>query len=208
MVLEPIKWLLYGGLCGEKMSDENKHAQPGEEEERTDHTDHASITGDQDAAARRKAHCLFSGSYSHGVDAKGRMIIPAAFRDVLGERFVVAPTPDFQAIALYPTAEWIAQQDRLEALTALDARAQRLIDHFNKYSYTDSETDTQGRLLLPQKMRSKYLGASRDVEVSGAKTYIRIVSEEAGQMEDEAFERDFPDPLQFMAQLQNQSRVK
>ena len=150
--------------------------------------------------------CMFSGSYVHGVDSKGRMIIPAGFRDALGDRFVVAPTPDFQNIAIYPEAEWLNQQDKLEALDELDARAMRLIEQFNKYSYTDSETDQQGRLLLPQKMRAKYLGSCREVEISGAKLYIRILKSEAGVAEDEAFREDFPDPLAFMAEIQRNAR--
>ena len=36
----------------------------------------------------------FVGSYTHGIDAKGRMIIPASFREPLGSRFAVAPTPE------------------------------------------------------------------------------------------------------------------
>ena len=184
------------------MSDENKRTQSDGVSEQTKVSDHTEKNSNNDLDARRRAHCLFSGSYTHGVDAKGRMIIPAPFREALGERFVVAPTPDFQAIALYPTEEWIARQEQLEDLAELDARAQRLIDRFNKFSYTDSETDVQGRLLLPQKMRAKYLGNSRNVEISGAKTHIRVVNEETGAVEDETFERDFPDPLAFMAELQ------
>ena len=164
---------------------------------------------DQSASLRslyQKSRCLFSGSYTHGIDAKGRLIIPAGFREELGAQFVVAPTPDFQAIALYPAQEWIRQEEKLEALADLDARAIRLINQFSKYSYKDSETDLQGRLLLPQKMRSKYLENVRDVEISGAKTYIRIVSAEAGEREDTQFSEDFPDPLSFIAELQQRGR--
>ena len=44
------------------------------------------------------------------------------------------------------------------------------------------------------------------VEISGAKTYIRIVSAEAGELEDERFNEDFPDPLAFIAELQQRGR--
>ena len=154
----------------------------------------------------QKSRCLFSGSYTHGIDAKGRLIIPATFREDLGPKFVVAPTPDFQAVAIYPVEEWIRQEEKLEALADLDARAIRLINQFSKYSYKDSETDLQGRLLLPQKLRAKYLENVRDVEISGAKTFIRIVSAEAGEREDELFSQDFPDPLAFIAELQQRGR--
>jgi MraZ protein len=117
----------------------------------------------------------FVGSYPHSIDAKGRMIIPAAFRDALGERFAVAPSPDFQAVALYPIADWIAKRDELAALVRLKPVAQPILDMFTKYSYTDCESDAQGRLLLPQRIRNWRLGDARDVEVNGTYNHIRII---------------------------------
>ena len=182
------------GLTGRPPEADRAEAQP------------ASGQGQDLRSLYQKSRCLFSGSYTHGIDAKGRLIIPANFREDLGPKFVVAPTPDFQAVAIYPVEEWIRQEEKLEALADLDARAIRLINQFSKYSYKDSETDLQGRLLLPQKMRSKYLDNVRDVEISGAKTYIRIVSAQAGEEEDELFNKDFPDPLAFIAELQQRGR--
>ena len=181
------------------------NSRPPEADQGTKTPDTASAPVDQRTLYQR-SRCLFSGSYTHGIDAKGRLIIPASFREELGTPFVIAPTPDFQAVALYPAQEWVRQEEKLEALADLDARAIRLINQFSKYSYKDSETDLQGRLLLPQKMRSKYLDNVRDVEISGAKTYIRIVSAEAGEEEDELFNKDFPDPLAFIAELQQRGR--
>lgn len=153
-----------------------------------------------------KNHCQFSGSYTHGIDNKGRMIVPACFRARLGDKFVVALTPDFKTIALYPTDEWFREQEKLEKLSEQDARAERLIAMFNKYSYPDSETDAQGRLLLPVKMRMKYLGSAKNLEISGAKRYIRVMDEVQGDREDAEFERDIPDPLSFMAELQKNKK--
>ncbi|MBQ4434588.1 MAG: hypothetical protein II879_00715 [Clostridia bacterium] len=160
------------------------------------------------AQAERLNKCHFSGAFVHGVDSKGRMIIPANFRDALGDRFVVALTPDFQNVAIYPMDEWLNQQDKLEALAELDARVLKLIEQFNKYSYTDCETDQQGRLLLPQKMRAKYLDNCREVEISGAKKYIRILKSEAGAAEDDTFRTEFPDPLAFLADVQRSARPR
>lgn len=155
----------------------------------------------------RQARCLFTGCYNHGIDSKGRMIVPSAFREQLGEVFYVAPTPDFQAIALYPVSEWLREQELLQTLADADARAQRFINQFSKYTYRDCETDAQGRLLLPQKLRTMYLKDARDVEISGAKTHIRIVDSAVGEEEDAAFRRDIPDPLAFIAELQKQIKA-
>ena len=145
----------------------------------------------------------FVGSYPHSIDAKGRMIIPAAFRDALGDRFAVAPSPDFQAVALYPIADWIAKRDELAALVRLKPVAQPILDMFTKYSYTDCESDAQGRLLLPQRIRAWRLGDARDVEVNGAFDHIKIIPASVGKDQDRTFDEKYPDPLAFLTALQD-----
>jgi MraZ protein len=143
----------------------------------------------------------FVGSYPHSIDAKGRMIIPAAFRDALGARFAVAPSPDFQAVALYPIADWIRRRDALVALVKRKPVAQPFLDEFTRYSYTDCESDAQGRLLLPQRIRAWRLGDVRDVEVAGAFDHIKIISAAKGQDQDRLFDEKYPDPLAFLTSL-------
>ena len=145
----------------------------------------------------------FVGSYPHSIDAKGRMIIPAAFREALGERFAVAPSPDFQAVALYPIADWIAKRDELAELVRRKPVAQPILDMFTKYSYIDCEADAQGRLLLPQRIRAWRLGDARDVEVNGSNNHILIVPAPAGREQDRLFDEKYPDPLAFITSLRD-----
>ena len=200
MVTVPIKWWKYGRLCGECMSDEQKRVKPDAGDDLANEADYTETTGRKSGTRASDHH--FAGAYSHGIDSKGRMIIPANFRTALGDHFVVALTPDFKHIALYPEEEWLNRQDKLQKLADLDARVQRLIEMFNKYSYLDSETDAQGRLLLPQKMRAKYLDNCREVEVSGGGSYIRVLKKETDDTEDVSFRQDYPDPLAFLAEVQ------
>lgn len=151
---------------------------------------------------KKSAFLGFTGCYNHGIDAKGRMIIPASFREALGEKFVTGLTLDFNAIALYPVDEWLKQQNMLEELLKKDIRVQLLIDRICKFSYTDTETDAQGRLLLPGKLRSMILGDAREIEVSGAKTYIRVVSAQSALDEEEEFKKEIPNVLDFIARVQ------
>ena len=143
----------------------------------------------------------FTGSYPHSIDAKGRMIIPAAFREALGSRFAVAPTPDYKNVALYPIADWIARRDTLVALAKRKPVAQPLLDQFTRYSYTDCESDAQGRLLLPQRIRAWRLGDARDVEVAGAFDHIKIIPAAKGQDQDRLFDENYSDPLALMTEL-------
>lgn len=144
----------------------------------------------------------FVGSFSHGIDAKGRMIIPASFRDALGDRFAVCPTPDFKAVALYPIQGWIERRDELVSIVKMNAEAQPLLDQFSKYSYVDCESDAQGRLLLPQKIRAWRLGGAREVDVNGAISHIRILPAAVSKTQDDRFDEEFGNPLALIASIQ------
>ena len=144
----------------------------------------------------------FVGSYTHGIDAKGRMIIPAAFREALGSKFAVSPTPDFKAVAIYSLAGWKERRDELVHLVKINAKAQRLLDQFSKYSYVDCEADAQGRLLLPQKIRTWRLGDAREVDVNGAVSHIRVMPADDGRKQDLDFDEEFADPLALIAEIQ------
>lgn len=148
-----------------------------------------------------KSRRLFFGSYIHGIDAKGRLIIPNAFREKLGSMFTVGPTTDFQAIAIYPLAEWERQLDKLDRMRQKDIRAQKYIDRFSKFCYDESETDAQGRLLLPQRLRGFFLGEAREVEVSGAMSHIRIVDIAKVDPEDNAIKDEAPGMLELLSTI-------
>ena len=184
----------------------NEHAagsMPEESARLSDAVESPSISKGADGSGGGQYPFLgFVGSYTHGIDAKGRMIIPAAFREPLGTRFAVAPTPDFQAVALYPLSGWMERRDELVALVKINARAQRLLDQFSKYSYVDCEADAQGRLLLPQKIRAWRLGEAREVDVNGAATHIRVLPAAISREQDLSFDEEFSDPLAMIAAMQ------
>lgn len=58
---------------------------------------------------------MFMGQYEHSIDAKGRIIIPAKYREDLGENFVVTRGLD-GCLFLYPNEEWQAFVDKLQNL--------------------------------------------------------------------------------------------
>ena len=153
----------------------------------------------------KKPFLGFVGSYTHGIDSKGRLIVPAGFRDALGQQFAVCPTPDFKAVAIYTLDGWQKRRDELTALVQLDARMQVFLDQFSKYSYVDCETDAQGRLLLPQKIRAWRLGDVREIDINGATSHIRVMPKAVSEEQDRLFDEMFEDPLAFMAQVQKSS---
>ena len=58
----------------------------------------------------------FAGSEQHALDEKGRLIVPARFRERLGAQFVLTIAPPDPCLALYPSATWVQFCERLEAV--------------------------------------------------------------------------------------------
>jgi len=118
---------------------------------------------------------LFIGEYYHTIDEKGRIIIPARFREGLGERFIVTKGLD-NCLFVYPRQNWeeIEQKLRTWPLTRADARA------FMRFFFsgaTECELDRQGRILLPVNLR-EYARLEKEVVIAGVSTRVEIWSRE------------------------------
>lgn len=118
---------------------------------------------------------LFIGEYYHTIDEKGRLIIPARFREGLGERFIITKGLD-NCLFVYPRKNWeeIEQKLRSWPLTRADARA------FMRFFFsgaTECELDRQGRILLPASLR-EYARLEKEVVIAGVSTRVEIWSRE------------------------------
>jgi len=127
----------------------------------------------------------FFGSFVHGIDAKGRLIIPNSYREKLGHNFTVCPTDYFNAIAIYPRKAWLEKIDQLERKSRKNNQVQTFIERLSRLSFDGYDADVQGRLLLPQRIRSFCLKDAREVEISGAMGYIKIMNSAFMDKEDE-----------------------
>ena len=68
---------------------------------------------------------MFMGEYNHTIDAKGRLIIPARFRELLGEEFVLTKGLD-GCLSIYPMDEWNAFEDEAQSLTTYKQKCENL----------------------------------------------------------------------------------
>ena len=93
----------------------------------------------------------FKGEYNHTVDAKGRLIIPAKFREKLGETFVVTKGLD-GCLYVYSDEEWEKIEDKFSELPLTDEDARQFTRFFFSGA-ADCEVDKQGRVLLPAVLR-------------------------------------------------------
>ena len=122
------------------------------------------------------AETEFSGTYSHNIDPKGRVTIPAAYREALGEEFTLGLNNDFSALALYPTSEWDEIIQRLNRIPVSDARGMAYVRLIKAFSFPHQKLDGQGRVLLPALLRQK-VGMERAICFVGIGRYLEIWDE-------------------------------
>jgi MraZ protein len=114
---------------------------------------------------------MFSGEYSHALDAKGRLTIPARFRDELEGGLVV--TKGYEpCILLYPLSEWSALASKVAQLPKTN-RAARAYSRLVFGSAAEVTLDKMGRILIPTFLR-EYAGIEEEAVVVGVNTYIEI----------------------------------
>ena len=116
---------------------------------------------------------VFAGTFSHSLDGKGRVIIPACYREGLGESFTVALNSSIEALALYPAGKWEAINERLSRVKDTDDEGMDYVRYIMSYAIPDTTMDAQGRVLLPAPIRSE-VGLERDVTFVGLRDHIEI----------------------------------
>ncbi len=119
---------------------------------------------------------MFMGEYSHGIDEKGRLIMPAKYREALHGEFVVTKGMD-GCLSVYPIEEWKKLEENFgeATLTGKDARK------FVRFVFSNAslvEIDKQGRFLLPANLR-EYAGLKKDVVLVGVLNRIEIWDKDA-----------------------------
>lgn len=118
----------------------------------------------------------FAGSEQHALDEKGRLIVPARFRERLGGRFILTIAHPDPCLALYPSATWIEFCGRLEAVPRKDERYRRFVRYL--FAHTEEVAcDNQGRVVVPALQRT-YAGIERQVVSVGLLTRVEIWAKE------------------------------
>lgn len=138
---------------------------------------------------------MFMGEYQHTIDTKGRMIIPAKFRDGLGEQFVLTRGLD-QCLFGYPMSEWKLIEDKLKALplTKKDARA------FTRFFFSgavECDLDKQGRINIASNLL-QYAKLEKECVVIGVSNRIELWSKSIWEQYTEEQEDSFAEIAENM----------
>lgn len=130
----------------------------------------------------------FVGEYLHTLDTKGRLALPAKFRETLGASFFIARGLD-KCLFVYPEEEWAEVMGKLKTIpiSKKDAR------HFTRYFLSGAaevEPDKQGRVVLPLNLR-EYAGLNKDVFILGVGSRLEIWDKAAWETTKMGLETEF-----------------
>ena len=109
-----------------------------------------------------------TGEFQHNLDAKGRLFIPARLREELGDVFYVTLSME-RCLSAYSAESWRIFSDKVNAMPYIKQRKMRPL-----FAYAARcELDAQGRVLLPQNLRT-YAGLSKSVTVVGCNNHAEF----------------------------------
>lgn len=119
---------------------------------------------------------MFLGEYTHTIDNKGRLTVPAKFRAELSTGLVVTRGMD-RCLIIYSMDSWRKLADQISGLKLTDRKAR----DFRRLVYanaTDTVPDSQGRINIPQPLRD-YGNLDGEAVIVGCDTYIEIWAPES-----------------------------
>ena len=118
---------------------------------------------------------MFYGEYIHSIDRKGRIILPARFRDAAKnnfiEKFFVTRGLD-KCLFMFSEEEWRTQENKFKSISFTKQQART----FNRLYFSgavDIIPDRQGRILLPAYLK-EFAGIKKDVIIVGVSNRIEI----------------------------------
>jgi MraZ protein len=125
---------------------------------------------------------MFYGEYLHSIDRKGRLILPAKFREVAKahfiEKFFVTRGLDI-CLFMFSEEEWRSQETKFKAIPFTKQQART----FNRLYFSGAVEvvfDSQGRILLPQYLKD-FAQIKRDVVIVGVSNRIEIWAKDKWQ---------------------------
>ena len=114
---------------------------------------------------------MFLGTHSPRLDEKGRLILPAKFREQM-EAGVVVTRGQERCLYVFPSAEFERLSDQLRQAPVTSKQARDYLRVFLSGA-SDEAMDRQGRITIPAALRA-YAGLSRECAVIGAGQRVEI----------------------------------
>ena len=114
---------------------------------------------------------MFVGEYSHNIDAKGRIIIPAKFREQLGEQFIIAKGTE-DCLFVYPMDTWEEIVNNVATLPS-NQKSARFMQRTFLSGAAEAEPDKQGKVLITP-LHREYASLIKEVTIIGVGKRVEI----------------------------------
>ena len=137
--------------------------------------------------SRQKREIMFIGEYQHNLDNKGRLAVPAKFRQMLAKGAVVTKGLD-NCLFLYPKVKWEEMAQKFANLPVSQAKARAFARHMLAGAMP-VEFDTQGRVTLPEYLR-KFAQLKKEAIIAGLFDRLEIWDEGNWNKYKESTEKD------------------
>jgi MraZ protein len=133
---------------------------------------------------------MFRGSSFHTIDVKGRIIIPARFREIIradGEEGAMISRMD-NCLVAYPYKEWQKLETKILSMAETSDSMRRFRRVFIGGAF-ECTYDKQDRVLIPPTLR-QYAGLDREIVLVGVLDHFEIWSRENWEHENRNLEED------------------
>ena len=122
---------------------------------------------------------MFRGQHNQSIDPKGRIILPAKFREVLVSQYdcnlVITKHQDICLMA-YPVEEWLKKENELKQLPT-GKKEVRMLKRFYMASASECAMDRQGRIVIPPSLK-EFARFEKNIVVTGAIDHFEIWNRE------------------------------
>ena len=134
---------------------------------------------------------MFRGRFEHNIDSKGRVSLPAKYREILSTNYndrIVITNYDSCLIA-YPYEKWLALEENFKDYSIMQSEVEIFMHYFISGA-TECTLDKLGRILIPPQLR-KHAGLEREIMFVGMITRIQIWDKQRWEKKFQESKNDF-----------------
>ena len=129
---------------------------------------------------------MFMGEYAHNIDRKGRLIMPAKFREELGEH-------------VYTVEQWQQVYQKLSTLPSTNKDA-RMYQRMMLSKAAECEMDSQGRILIPSSLIA-LAGLEKECLIIGVANHLEIWSKDRWEALEEEQSASFEEAAEHLSEI-------
>jgi MraZ protein len=144
---------------------------------------------------------MFRGRFEYSIDSKGRVSIPAKFRELLADKYddrLILTNFD-RCLVAYPYEEWRVLEEKVSSLSMVKKET-KAFQRFFISGATECPIDKLGRILVPTTLRA-YAQLEKNVVFAGMLKKFEIWGKERWEEEISRSQENFEDISEALAEL-------